>query len=213
MPRPPRNSNAKPRRDEILDQATRLFAERGYEGTSMGDLAERCGMRKASLFYHFDSKDALYAAVLDRLLAAVQRAIVLAAGAEGSFVERLDAMSDAMTTVLAEQPFAARLIIREAMDWGPVIQGKLESGVLQVLGVAEQFLLAGQEAGAFAANDAKQLLVSLIGLHFMPFGIGAIVQRFAGMEPFDASFVLARREAVRTQVRAMVVARAKRAKT
>ena len=53
------------RKEEIVAEATRLFAERGYEGASMGDLAERVGLRKASLFHHFPSKDVLYATVLD----------------------------------------------------------------------------------------------------------------------------------------------------
>jgi AcrR family transcriptional regulator len=201
MPRPPRDPNAKPRRDEILDQATRLFAERGYEGASMGDLAELVGMRKASLFYHFASKDVLYAAVLDRLVTSVASAIAVAATAEGAFVERLDTLSDAMTTTLGEQPFAARLLIREAMDWGPVIQGGLHDHIQTVLGAAEQFLLAGQAAGVFVKLDAKQFIVSLIGIHFMPFAVGNVVRGFIGVDPFDPAFVEARRVAVREQVR------------
>src|SRR3982750_4364879 len=115
-----RNGTKRLRRDEILDEATRLFAERGYEGTSMSDLAERVGLRKASLFHHFASKEVLYAAVLARLIEKVGQTIASAAFATGSFPERLDALSDAITAVLAEQPFAARLLIREVMDWGPV---------------------------------------------------------------------------------------------
>ena len=56
------------RRDQILDEATRLFAERGYDGTSMSDLAASVGLRKASLFHHFASKEELKSAVLDRLV-------------------------------------------------------------------------------------------------------------------------------------------------
>src|ERR1700759_5549487 len=102
--RPPR-----PRREEILDEATRLFAERGYEGTSMADLAETVGLRKASLFHHFASKELLYAAVLERLVDEVGAAIAKAMLAEGDFACRLDALCDAITVVLGEQPFAARL--------------------------------------------------------------------------------------------------------
>ena len=61
------------RKEEILVEATRLFAERGYEGASMGDLAERVGLRKASLFHHFPSKDVLYATVLTQLMDSVDR--------------------------------------------------------------------------------------------------------------------------------------------
>lgn len=206
MPRVVRPLHAKPRREEILEHATRLFAERGYEGTSMGDLAERVGVRKASLFYHFASKEALYAAVLDALISAVASAMGLAAGTEGSFMERLDTLSDAITTVLGEQPFAARLILREAMDWGPVIRDTLADSILGVLSIAEQFLIAGQGAGVFAVRDPKQTLVTLIGVHFMPFGIGGIVERFTGTDPFDAAFIAARRIAVRSQVRALILA-------
>ena len=205
MPRAPRSANSKPRKDEILDHATRLFAERGYEGTSMADLAERVGMRKASLFYHFASKDVLYAAVLDRLIGAVAQEMTTAVTAEGSFTERLDTLSDAITNVLGAQPFAARLIIREAMDWGPVIRDTLATRILAVLGAAEQFLVAGQEAGVFVRLDPKQLLISVVGVHFMPFGIGGIVERFIGTDPYDPAFIGARRDAVRAQVRCLLL--------
>src|SRR4051812_26969137 len=49
------------RRDELTRQAARLFAERGYHGTSIGDLAEAMGVQKGSLYAHISSKqDLLY---------------------------------------------------------------------------------------------------------------------------------------------------------
>src|ERR1700733_5318792 len=148
IPSTPR-STPRPRREEILEEATRLFAERGYEGASMADLAERVGLRKASLFHHFASKDVLYAAVLERLIGPVSEAIKSAILTEGSFEDRLDALSDAITAVLHGQPFAARLLVREAMDWGPVIRDKLAATVQSVLQTADQFARAGQQAGVF----------------------------------------------------------------
>lgn len=45
------------RRQEIVDAAARVFAERGYHGASTQDIADLLGMRQASLYYYFDSKE------------------------------------------------------------------------------------------------------------------------------------------------------------
>jgi TetR/AcrR family transcriptional regulator len=54
--------------ERILDAAENLFAEKGYSATSLGDVADRVGIRSPSLYNHFRNKEALYAAVLERLL-------------------------------------------------------------------------------------------------------------------------------------------------
>ncbi|NQX87978.1 MAG: TetR/AcrR family transcriptional regulator [Halioglobus sp.] len=55
--------------ERILDAAEDLFAEKGYSATSLGDVADRVGIRSPSLYNHFKNKEALYEAVLERLLA------------------------------------------------------------------------------------------------------------------------------------------------
>lgn len=55
--------------ERILDAAEDLFAEKGYSATSLGDVADRVGIRSPSLYNHFRNKEALYEAVLERLLA------------------------------------------------------------------------------------------------------------------------------------------------
>jgi TetR/AcrR family transcriptional regulator len=195
------------RKEEIVAEATRLFAERGYEGTSMGDLAERVGLRKASLFHHFESKDVLYATVIGELLAGVQKTFVAASGVEGSFPERLDALTDAITGIFAAEPHAARLLIREAMDWGPIMRDKLGGTIQDVLAASVEFTRAGQRDGVFNADiDPEQLIVSLVGLYFIPFVIDRTVERFAGISPFDGPFVEERRRALRAQIRLLLLA-------
>jgi len=196
----------KARRDTILDEATRLFAERGYEGASMADLAERVGLRKASLFHHFASKDELRAAVLNRLVQEVGGAIAVAAVAEGSFEERLDTLSNAITLVLCQQPFAARLLVREAMEWGPEATSETAQAIAGVLEGAAEFLRAGQEAGVFQQLDARQAVVSALGMHFMPFAIAGVVERFTNLRPFEPACAEERGAAVRAHVRSMLLA-------
>jgi TetR/AcrR family transcriptional regulator len=202
----PRSKRKRLRKEEIVAEATKLFAERGYEGASMGDLAERVGLRKASLFHHFPSKDVLYATVLGHLLECVRVAIQDALEAQGAYAARLDALNDALTAALGVQPHAARLLVREAMDWGPVMRDTLGRQVNDVLAASLAFAKAGQREGAFAADvDPVQLIVTLVGVHFMPFAISNVVERFAGMSPFASAFVDERRRAVREQVRRLVL--------
>lgn len=59
--RPPKIENA---RQRILDHAARLFAEKGYETSSLGELAERLGLTKPALYNYFASKQELYDAII-----------------------------------------------------------------------------------------------------------------------------------------------------
>lgn len=62
------NAAGRPTAQRILDAAEDLFAEKGYSATSLGDVADRVGIRSPSLYNHFRNKEALYEAVLERLL-------------------------------------------------------------------------------------------------------------------------------------------------
>lgn len=195
----------KRRKDAILDEATRLFAERGYAACSMADLAECVGLRKASLFHHFPSKDDLYGAVLERLTRSIAETISRTVSNDGGYHEQLDRMSDGMVSAFGEQPFAARIVAREMMDWGPFARSRFNELVAPVLQAAEGFLRAGQEAGAFARRDVHHLVLSLMGLHVMPFAVHEMVKALTKAESLTSEFLERRRTEVRAQVRALVL--------
>ena len=61
-------------RDRVLQVAQALFAERGYRGTSLRDIAKKIGIKAPSLLHHFPSKQQLYLAVLDRMFESIEDA-------------------------------------------------------------------------------------------------------------------------------------------
>ncbi len=56
-------------RNRILEAATEIAAERGYEGTSIGAVSAKCGLPASSIYWHFKDKDDLIAAVIERSFA------------------------------------------------------------------------------------------------------------------------------------------------
>lgn len=171
----------------------------------MSDLAERVGLRKASLFHHFTSKEELREAVLEKLVRDIGAEMAAAAAAETPFAERLDGLADAIVQVLARQRYAARVIMREAMEWGPQEKGPSATGVQAVLAAGAEFVRAGQRAGAFRPGDARHLVISLVGIQFMPFVVAGVVEGTGEPSPFSEAYVVARRAEVRAQVRALML--------
>ncbi len=70
----------KERREQLLDIGRRLFAERGFEGTSIEEIAAQAGVSKPVVYEHFGGKEGLYAVVVDR---EVERLLGMATGTPG----------------------------------------------------------------------------------------------------------------------------------
>ncbi len=105
-----RRSSGLQTRSEIVAAAERHFAERGYEGARLEDIATDVGIRRAAIFYHFGDKQELYAEVLEEVFGGAMAALP----SEGSAVERIEASLTGWIDYVARRPTVARLILREA---------------------------------------------------------------------------------------------------
>src|SRR6202451_700678 len=84
-------------RERVLAVAQNLFAEQGYRGTSLRDIARRIGIKAPSLLHHFPSKQQLYLAVLDKMFESLEDAAHAIAWGRESRQER---MRQAVTDVI-----------------------------------------------------------------------------------------------------------------
>jgi AcrR family transcriptional regulator len=105
--------SAAARRDVIERAATEVFAERGYEGASMDEIARRSGVSVPVVYDHFDSKQALHRRLLERHFAEL-RAIWREHTAMGVPLERrLEQAVDAWLAYVESHPFAWRMLFRD----------------------------------------------------------------------------------------------------
>ena len=92
------------KRDLILEAARRLFETEGLEGASLRAIAAEAGYTPAALYFHFDSKEAIYAEVLSLSLAALKDAVDRAVAEAATPVERLRAAALGFFDFYAENP-------------------------------------------------------------------------------------------------------------
>lgn len=92
------------KRDIILDAAKQVFAEEGLEGASLRAIAVRAGYSAAALYFHFDSKEAIYAEVLKASLAALGRTVDGAVAQAKSPAQRLKAAAMSFFRYYADNP-------------------------------------------------------------------------------------------------------------
>jgi AcrR family transcriptional regulator len=103
--------------DAILRVASRVLAEHGYHGTSLEMIADRMDLTKASLYYYYESKDALILACLERVALQSIDAMEAIAALETDLVERLKAMIiEQLGLYTHSEPDLARLFLQH-MDW------------------------------------------------------------------------------------------------
>src|SRR6266550_2463689 len=103
-------------RDRVVVVAQALFAERGYRGTSLRDIAKRIGIKAPSLLHHFPSKQQLYLAVLDKMFESLEDAANAIAWGKGSRQERMrQAVGNAIDFIASHSDFV-RIMWKEMAD-------------------------------------------------------------------------------------------------
>jgi len=171
-------------REKILEVAEQRFAQRGYAGVGLRELAAAASLGKSSLFHHFESKAALYLAVLDRVLERIEAQIAPALIAGGTAALRLDRALDALIDALAEHPTAARLLLRALFEDDDLPETEtpearaVDSRLRALIGELGRFIEQGMASGEFrevAVGDALQTLIGATVYHFASGEFGEVV--------------------------------------
>ncbi len=135
--------------EAILLAATHVFAEKGYGESRVDEIARRAGVNKATLYYHVGDKDALYAAVMERVLGATaERVLAAVESAEGP-EERLRAFIMGIADMAGEMGYAAPIIMREVASGGRHLPEVAIHQMGRIVNVLRQVLEAGVAQGAF----------------------------------------------------------------
>jgi AcrR family transcriptional regulator len=180
------------RHDEIVDTSARLFAERGYHATGLTELCEANDLGKGALYHYIGSKEALLAAIHDRVMDEVMAGADRAAAAGGSPSQQLAMLGSEYLDVIDRYPDHVRVFLHEF----PALTGEREERFHPRRRAwerrVEAVLRAGVKSGEFRRVDPALTARAWLGMHnytYLWLKPGGRLTARAVAEPFAAIFL------------------------
>lgn len=152
-------------RTQVVRAATSLFAARGFDGTTIQNIADAVGITKPAVLHHFGSKQQLRQAVLDGILEhwnqSLPRLLLKATQSEARF----DAVFEELYQFFAQDPDRARVLVREGLDRPEETKRLLRGPVKPWIDAVARYIEAGQTSGDHYADvDAESYVVHILQL-------------------------------------------------
>lgn len=180
-------------RESILTEAVHCFAETGYDGTSLNDIAAAVGIRRPSLLHHFPSKDILYGEVFERLLSDwFQRLEGVIEASERGW-EKVEVVLRAGFGFFADNPDYVRLVRREALANGEHLGIDLAAVLRPMWNRSVEYFDREMKAGTFRALNPEQLLLSGYGALLSYFSDAPFLSGLLDIEPLSPEAIEQRR--------------------
>ena len=181
-------------RERILDTSLAAFGLRGYDSTSLDELAAELGITKQAILYHFSSKEHLLTATIELAVKELGSALGGASKSQARGFQRIEDLVRATFSLAARRPEVLGLV-RLVSRQGGSASGDLASAMSAMLGDAVRFVEREMVAGRFRRLEPRMLLLAVysavIGVATEP-----EVMRALGLEPDLRSLVKARRETI-----------------
>lgn len=184
-------------RDRIMSAAEDAFAYYGFSGASLQDIADRVGVKKASLFYYFKGKEELYAEVIQRVFKALEGILFPTINdASANYAEKIEALVGNTFDMLAANPNYARMLYRELLDNEEAVAEA--SGLLfgPLFQTSVGFLQRGIDDGQLKTIEPMHYVISTLAAISFFFISGPLVEPHWGREVLSEPVLKERRQEV-----------------
>jgi AcrR family transcriptional regulator len=151
--------------NELLERAATLFADRGFNGTTLQDVADTVGLTRAALYHYFDSKEAMLAALVEGITAARVTELKKVRGDQTlSANEKLVAVTRMMVINVVTQAARFRLLLQSEKELPAALAAKHAKARRDTLKEIVELFEEGIASGDFKAVEPHVAAFSLLGM-------------------------------------------------
>ena len=144
--------NAKDTKAKIVQNAKVLFSEKGFDGTTVDDIAQKSDINKAMIFYYFKNKVGLYEVVMSQLFESIYSAIINAEKCCKNPLGDLQMFIKTYALYCQKHPYLPALMLRELSDGGRHLPQMMFAGMRHLFSLLSEILQEGEEKGYFKEN-------------------------------------------------------------
>ena len=168
----------------ILAAAEDLFAEKGFEGTTLRDVADRVGIRIPSLYNHFASKEALYGAVLERGLSPILEMLSTLVEQSNRDADGIEpqAVIEWIVGVLDAQPHLPLLLLRETLSGGHRLTPELRDWIAPIFERAAEAAAGGAPPTRWSSEQIPQLVLAIYHVVIGYYAIAPFYKQLNGQD-------------------------------
>ncbi|WP_308164253.1 TetR/AcrR family transcriptional regulator [Nonomuraea sediminis] len=148
-----------PVRQRLLGEATRLFAERGFEGTSVQEIVLAAGVTKGAMYHYFDSKDDLLHEIYGRVLRMQMERLTSIADGPGTVAERLHAAAADVVETSTANLDDTKIFFRSMHLLAPETQKNVRADRRRYHERFRDLVAEGQREGVFSDRVPAEIVV------------------------------------------------------
>ena len=152
------------RKDEIIEIATRLFADRGYHVATLDDVAKQLDVTKAALYYHISGKEEILREICNRVMKRVTRDTLKVRKSDLSPKEKMRIIIHQLVGLAAEGREEAAIVFEQTGGLSARTHNIIQHQKKEVERNLQQVLKEGVQQGDFAIDDVRITSFAILGL-------------------------------------------------
>ena len=148
---------------KIFETSMKLFAEKGYDATSIEEITATVGVAKGTLYYHFSSKEEIFNFLIEEGIKLLQNSIDIKTAKFSSYIDKIKAIVLIQIKIVVKYEDIITILLSQFLGHGERHQ-KCQKHILEYVSKIENIIEEGINAGEIKKGDPKAIASEIYGL-------------------------------------------------